>query len=289
MSSSDEGLSEDRFKKLMDAITGEKREMEDKFTASMDELRRKLTASQEDASEEVVTKLKQRSYQFRRKGNEAQFQFNSSVEDHVQSAKREIAKLTPTDAKDQASVRKAMAHLDQGLQAIACRQKHIKLADYSELGWQVVAVYESDDLASDSDDEKRLFKAEKETERRSKQNRAASAGKKRAYFTKGGPSTPRPSARPEGSSSVAGAVRTPSVRARPLGPCFGCGQYGHLVDSCSVRGPRTYPFPQPMIGKDGCELVLCDASGLSCDYHWIVMFGNWARMVVSLPWVRKVY
>ena len=59
MSSSNEGLSEDRFKKLMDTITGAKMEMEDKFATSMDELRRNVTASQEDASEEVVTMLKQ--------------------------------------------------------------------------------------------------------------------------------------------------------------------------------------------------------------------------------------
>ena len=124
--------------------------------------------------------------------------------------------------------------------------------------------YESNDLVSDLDDEKRLFKAEKEAERQSKRKWAALAGKKRAYFAKGGPITLSPSARTEGSSLIAGAVRTPSVRSRPLGPCFGCGQFGHLVDSCSVRAPRTYPFPQPMIGKDGCEAVLCDASMLLC-------------------------
>ena len=41
MSSSDEELSEDRLKKLMDVITGAKREMEDKFTTSNDKLQRK--------------------------------------------------------------------------------------------------------------------------------------------------------------------------------------------------------------------------------------------------------
>ena len=73
MSSSNEGLSEDHFKKLMNVITGMKREMEDKFTMSMDELQRKVTASQEDTSAQVIIELKQRSYQFRRKGNEAHF------------------------------------------------------------------------------------------------------------------------------------------------------------------------------------------------------------------------
>ena len=53
MSSSNEGLSEDHFKKLMNVITGMKREMEDKFTMSMDELQRKVTASQEDTLAQV--------------------------------------------------------------------------------------------------------------------------------------------------------------------------------------------------------------------------------------------
>ena len=39
-------------------------------------------------------------------------------------------------------------------------QKLIKLADWSEYGWRTVEEYEEDDLAKDSDDEKRIGKAE---------------------------------------------------------------------------------------------------------------------------------
>ena len=57
------------------------------------------------------------------------------------------------------------------MRAIANRQKLIKIADRAELGWVVVEAYESDDLASDSEDERRLIKAEKEAERKLKKHR----------------------------------------------------------------------------------------------------------------------
>ena len=94
-----------------------------------------MTAGQESSEEEVVSKLKQRAYSFRRKGHEARFNFNSTVEEHMQAAKQELKKLTPTEAKDQEAARKVTLHLDEGLKTIAARQKHIKIADRSELSW----------------------------------------------------------------------------------------------------------------------------------------------------------
>ena len=49
------------------------------------------------------------------------------------------------NTKDQATVTKAVLHLDEGLKAIATRPKHVKIAYQSELGWQVVAVHKSND------------------------------------------------------------------------------------------------------------------------------------------------
>ena len=42
----------------------------------------------------------------------------------------------------------------------------INMADRSEYGWAVVAEYEADELAVDSDDEKRIYRAEKEAEKK---------------------------------------------------------------------------------------------------------------------------
>lgn len=46
------------------------------------------------------------------------------------------------------------------------RQKLLKLADSSELGWKVVKEYQSNPLASDSEDEKKMYKAELRAERK---------------------------------------------------------------------------------------------------------------------------
>jgi len=47
----------------------------------------------------------------------------------------------------------------EGKKIIHKRQKLIKIADKCTDGWQVVEEYESDELASDSEDEKKLKKA----------------------------------------------------------------------------------------------------------------------------------
>ena len=51
--------------------------------------------------------------------------------------------------------------------------------------------------------------------------------------------------------------RQPPTRTRPLGPCFCCGKFGHLVASCSKPRP-TYPFDQPVVQEavDTCMCVL---------------------------------
>ena len=46
--------------------------------------------------------------------------------------------------------------------------KLVKLADFSQLGWKVVQEYESNPLVEDSDDEKKIFKAEARAERKVK-------------------------------------------------------------------------------------------------------------------------
>ena len=153
----------------------------------------------------------------------------------MEAAKREIMNLFPTSMKDKPTLRKAVLHLDKGLKNIATRQKQIKIADRSELGWQVVA-YESDELASDSDNEKQIFGAEKGVEKRSKRKWAATTGfRKQVALTKVAQMMPWPAIGTEGLSALEGAACSQYTTPRQLGPCFSCGQWGHLVASCPVR------------------------------------------------------
>ena len=77
----------------------------------------------------------------------------------------------PSDTTAASAVKKAKDALARGRKLLAERQKLIKIADRSDLGWAVVSEYTADELADDSDDEKRLEKAEKMAERKASRRR----------------------------------------------------------------------------------------------------------------------
>ena len=68
-------------------------------------------------------------------------------------------------------VRKLVA---EGGQLIKKQQKLIKLADRSKDGWLVLQEYESDELASNSEDEKKIRRAKLSAEKKNKESKASS-------------------------------------------------------------------------------------------------------------------
>ena len=58
-----------------------------------------------------------------------------------------------------------------GTEVVSKRIKVIKMADKSDFGWSTVNEYLSDELASNSDDEKRMYRAERRAERKTKERR----------------------------------------------------------------------------------------------------------------------
>ena len=131
-----------------------------------------------------MKRIEKRSYQFRRKGNEEQFKFNASVEEHVKAEKKELEKLAPTDEGQKGIVQRTAQHLDEGTKILGIRQKHIRIADRSDLGWAVVEAY--------MDDESKLFKASREAQQTVKTKRAesaAAAAAKRRAVPSGEPQT----------------------------------------------------------------------------------------------------
>jgi hypothetical protein len=77
-----------------------------------------------------------------------------------------------------------MSLLQEGKAAIHGRIKLIKLADKSEHGWQTVAEYVTNELAENSDDEKRIDRAERTAEKKAKKKaKSTSAAKARQPFT----------------------------------------------------------------------------------------------------------
>ena len=153
-------------------------------------------------------------FNFKNKGNKQQYLHESRVLESLRLA---------DNALGSSDVVKAKAALQEGMSLVKKRIKLIRLAEKSEFGWATVNEYLSDELASDSEDEKRLFRSEKRAERRLKQaqikrnkNRQRPPYQARVSNRYGSSSSWQQSALSHQSPSTASASRS----SRQIGPCF---------------------------------------------------------------------
>jgi hypothetical protein len=72
---------------------------------------------------------------------------------------REASGQLDSDNVTQDNISAAKRKISEGMDLMKNRQKLIKLADSSDVGWRVVDEYVSNPLAEDSDDEKKIYKA----------------------------------------------------------------------------------------------------------------------------------
>ena len=93
----------------------------------------------------------------KKKGNNKQFLFNAEILDELDVITEEL---------HSESIDSALKTTKRVGKFIRKRQKLIKLADKSEEGWLAVDEYESDELADDSADEKRIKKAQEKAARK---------------------------------------------------------------------------------------------------------------------------
>ena len=97
------------------------------------------------------------------KGNRKQFELNSLLNSILTRIEGSVENPS-----------KVLKFVAEGEQVIKERQKLIKVADKNREGCLVVQEYESDDLASDSEDEKKLRKAKSAVGRKRKEIKSTS-------------------------------------------------------------------------------------------------------------------
>ena len=115
------------------------------------------------------------------------------------------------------------------------RQKVIRLADSSELGWSVVKEYQSNPLTSDSEDVKRMMRAEARASRKMKQRRFESRRVQRFQpFPQGYQSTSASATAGQfqQGSNIPTVNSVRSGRGRRPGLCYGCGTSGQWKFEC---------------------------------------------------------
>ena len=145
-------ISPDQFTLLMWAIVSSQTGMDDKFAKFQAEVRQ----GQEDAAAKALKRARyDRPYAFKQKGNEAQVAFNAKVDQAWAQAEDDIADIAPTPATTPA-IQRLLETVGIDSSLIEERQKLIRLADRSEHGWGMVEEYTADDLAVDSDHERRV-------------------------------------------------------------------------------------------------------------------------------------
>ena len=168
--------------------------------------------SEENSStvEQAVKKARRESYTCKRKGNQQQLDHAVQVLDKFDEA---------SDALKAKSYDKVKAALDSGTEVVSKRIKVIKMADKSEFGWSTVNEYLSDELASNSDDEKRMYRAERRAERKTKDKRRRFRPADRKESASSTSTTFSSRSGPSYSASGHPNRRVYSSSQR-LGPCF---------------------------------------------------------------------
>ena len=126
-------MEEDKFEKLITEIRQSRSDVEQKLASTVADLKREVTSAQERTSNDFSKKMASLTYQFKKKSHEHQFHFNAELQGAFASVKTELDRLDPATPQDQSTILRARNQLDEGLKALATRQKFIKIADRSEL------------------------------------------------------------------------------------------------------------------------------------------------------------
>ncbi|XP_066015647.1 serine/threonine-protein phosphatase 4 regulatory subunit 2-like [Pocillopora verrucosa] len=188
------------------------------FKGLLEQTVSQIKRSDEESAESQMKEIKRlkfnESHKFKKKANEDQFKFNQKLSETLDSAKSAAKNL---------QLEKVKTSLEEGETLISERQKHILLADKSDYGWDE---YKKHSLADDSDDEKRIFKAE------SRARTFVNSLKKKKKSSAPAESTVSSQRRP-----IPALVPGFSPRPKP-GTCFACGKPGHWRASCPTMAQQ---------------------------------------------------
>lgn len=169
-----------------------------------------------DGRSKKAGKHDEKEPEFKFEGNKKQYKLNKKVLEKISSAKE------TSDDELRAEF------LKEGEDLLFERNKHICIAE--KYGWDTVECYSTDPIASDSDDEKKIKRAVKESKLLREEKRKAKLAKSKRP-------TPQQGVERrvviEKSAAASTAGKMPNVKvSRDTGQCFRCFRYGHIARDC---------------------------------------------------------
>nr|XP_019926479.2 uncharacterized protein LOC109619834 [Crassostrea gigas]XP_034331123.1 uncharacterized protein LOC109619834 [Crassostrea gigas] len=194
-----------------------------------------------EQSESISKKLKENSlHKIKSEGNRVQFEFNADLLEGLEKLESRAF-----DLKDSESL-SIISELSKKLKT---RQKHIRIADSSPAGWKTVNEYQCNEIADNSDDEKKIRSAENRALRHQKQNKrfqpygtrktppAAAAGSpaQLAFPSVSNSFQPFPAFQQQQQQPfLYGQGRNKQSRRQPMpyDVCFNCFATGHWKSNC---------------------------------------------------------
>ena len=170
---------------------------------------------------------------FKKKSYEEQFKVSEKVLDAMEDAKYNL---------EGGNLEAAKSAVDQGISLVKEREKLILLADKSQYGWKTVQEYLQHELAEDSDDEKKIYRAESRAARNSKRwtfqhnvsRNTSTVSQSQSSTTASVQSSPIPTIVNRGATFGQVTRAFGPQRSAP-GACFACGKMGHWRASCQFN------------------------------------------------------